>query len=393
MGMSKWGTLVCLSFIYFLENFDRYLLGVSRIPFIDYSSTEYSVLAGPAFSIIYAVLGLLITFQCPSNLNLYGNHLSKLTILALASAVFSLSFLLTAYSTTFWQVCMIRMTMGAMQSIITPFASGIITDTFDAQSRGFAFGVFNCSTYIAFSAAFSLGTYLYTASGWQAGYLVFGASSIILSLLMPLWQCGPQCRRSGTGSSYSEVGRSEHGATVNPLVAECEASPGVSHSCKYLPSATSPDESLSDMADSSQSGGSDLASEGVPADQQGAPIVPAAPASGLLATVKYILLQCWRRHPYVYTAALATGLRLGAGYVWAAYNGVFFAPLFRSMDAASHCQYSYDDSGLADAALSSACSASYPYCVEGRCSALVQNPWHNQVAAAVLPVLCACLSN
>ena len=52
--------LLCLSIAYFLENFDRYVLSISPIPYIDYASYEYSVLAGPAFTIVYTVGGLCI---------------------------------------------------------------------------------------------------------------------------------------------------------------------------------------------------------------------------------------------------------------------------------------------------------------------------------------------
>lgn len=38
--------LFVVSFIFFLENFDRYLLTVSLIPYLDYSSYEYSFLSG-----------------------------------------------------------------------------------------------------------------------------------------------------------------------------------------------------------------------------------------------------------------------------------------------------------------------------------------------------------
>jgi hypothetical protein len=42
---AMWALLV-VSFIFFLENFDRYLLNVALIPYLDYSSYEYSVLSG-----------------------------------------------------------------------------------------------------------------------------------------------------------------------------------------------------------------------------------------------------------------------------------------------------------------------------------------------------------
>ena len=64
--------LIFLSFAYFLENFDRYVLSISVIPYIDYSSYEYSILAGPAFTIIYTVGGLLIALYFYASMKGYN---------------------------------------------------------------------------------------------------------------------------------------------------------------------------------------------------------------------------------------------------------------------------------------------------------------------------------
>eukprot|EP01032_Pedospumella_encystans_P004719 gene4719-5605_t len=60
-----------LSVIYFLENFDRALISVSPIPYVDYGSYEYSVLAGPAFTIVYTLGGVffaLLSYHDPHSL-------------------------------------------------------------------------------------------------------------------------------------------------------------------------------------------------------------------------------------------------------------------------------------------------------------------------------------
>ena len=172
--MSEWAVLVGLWLIYFLENLERYLLGVSLVPYIDYRSVEYSFLAGPAFSIAYAVLGLVISLYVQGDVCCYTISIPRLRILAGAAVVFSLAFTTTAFASSFWQICAIRVVMGGAQSIVTPFASSIITRSFSARVRGLAFGIFSCATYVAFSCALSLGTWVYTQYGWRAGYLVFG---------------------------------------------------------------------------------------------------------------------------------------------------------------------------------------------------------------------------
>lgn len=59
--------LFFLSVAYLLENFDRYVISISPIPYVDYTSYEYSILAGPAFTIIYTVGGLMIALYFHSS--------------------------------------------------------------------------------------------------------------------------------------------------------------------------------------------------------------------------------------------------------------------------------------------------------------------------------------
>eukprot|EP01035_Chromulina_nebulosa_P023131 gene23131-29970_t len=189
--------LLCLSIAYFLENFDRYVLSISPIPYIDYASYEYSVLAGPAFTIVYTVGGLCIAlfFHSRSIRNAINEVsepkkedaiVSKLNIVAIATLVFSASFTATAFALTFWQQCIIRMAMGLTQSVITPFSSSILSDLFPSDSKGSAFAIFNLGTYISFSLSLSLGLYIYDQYGWQAGYILFGIIGFLFAFVLPL---------------------------------------------------------------------------------------------------------------------------------------------------------------------------------------------------------------
>ena len=85
----------------------------------------------------------------------------------------------------------------------------------------------------------------------------------------------------------------------------------------------------------------------------------------------------WRGQPGIYLLCLATGIRIGAGYVWSAYTGVFFSDLFETEDGS--CTYSFNDQ-FAGALPSTVCDSDYPYCVSGTCSALNAYPWHNKVS-------------
>ena len=361
--------LVCLCVFFFLENVDRYLIGVARVPYIDYHSLEYSILAGPAFTVMYSVVGLLIALTYQERIHIFGIQVDKLTLLSVVALIFSGSFLLTAVASQFWQLCFIRVTMGAMQSIITPFSSSIITEQYSNASRGVAFGLFGSATYVAFSFTLSVGTYIYNNYGWRISYLLFGAISTALALPLPCYKTIKLIMSNCNAlDPYVSVGmESHHGdvemVTGNPLrhtkEAETDLTEDEDNSTQCRPDTTSSLRSFNYM----------------------------------YISVKDIICIFWWEHPHIYTAALATGVRLGAGYIWSNYTSLFFSPLFLAQsrgDLAGHavsCAYSFS----AEASLSllnipvsmnspnAICGKAYPYCVEGVCKALTSSPWHNEV--------------
>lgn len=124
---------------------------------------------------------------CTTKLAQETYSFSCITLLsAVACFVFSLATFTTALSSTVWLLILIRMIMGLGQSVITPFASGIIGAYFSYESRGIAFSIFNFGTYASFSLSLSLGTFMYDEYGWKAGYLFFGILGMAIGLVLPV---------------------------------------------------------------------------------------------------------------------------------------------------------------------------------------------------------------
>lgn len=181
--------LFIVSFIYFLENFDRYILSVAVIPYINYYSYEYSLLSGIIFTLFYSIgavcisiidyinknktkhqkhenlsnsssddirgsnainsdifsdsdtnnsqsksnatnsnSNLFISLEHNENLHEIYNLIVSLTV---ACFVFSVSFTCTGIATNFMQQVFIRILMGVAQSIVTPYSIGIINIIFN----------------------------------------------------------------------------------------------------------------------------------------------------------------------------------------------------------------------------------------------------------------------
>lgn len=372
--------LFFLSFVYFLENFDRSLISVSPIPYIDYGSYEYSILAGPAFTIVYTmggvVFALLSFVHQPLNGSTNTNYMAmgKFYILSLTTLIFSGAFLATAFALYFWQQVLIRIVMGLAQSIITPFSTSIISEYFPPAMRGSAFGIFNSGTYFSFSLSLSLGIFIYVELGWQAGYIIFGLIGIACSMIMPVFSCFQ--RRPGDtvendiDASKLQQDQAQHSmlhTDVSVTVTETSSSyslpnsdsPGIVHRKAHV-------EKVDNAIHGSSASETESESDG---------IAIKSVWRRMLAVVYDIVFVHWRAQPGIYMLCLATGVRIGAGYVWSAYTGAFFSDLFDTEDTS--CDFSYNNS--LETLPSNVCDSDYPYCVDGECSKLTSFPWHNKV--------------
>ena len=366
--------LFFLSFVYFLENFDRSLISVAPIPYIDYGSYEYSVLAGPAFTIIYTFGGVIFALASFTSRGSDSSNsgravsMSKFNILSATTLVFSVSFACTAFALYFWQQVLVRIVMGLAQSLITPFSTSIISDYFPAEVRGAAFGVFNLGTYLSFSLALSLGIYIYVTYGWQAGYLLFGVIGVLCAVLMPLFACTLKQPPAILKESISHEKNQENEEDVKNQGYISEPIRSLMHSVE--------------ARDLSSSTYDDTASEAT-SDR---------PALNLYEKIKLrvqdmsklaydICFRKWYNSSGIFLLCLATGVRLGAGYIWVSYTGAFYSDLFET-DEDSSCDYSF--SANYAALPDNVCGSDYPYCVDGSCSALTSFPWHNKVSAHYL---------
>jgi MFS family permease len=134
-----YAVLLILTGVYIIETTDRNMLGVSLIPFIDYSSYEYSLLSGTAFSLFYSIGGVFFSLCVDSgNVNLR----TRIFVLTTGGFLVSLTFALTSVVTTFGQLFLLRIFMGLAQSVLTPLSMGILSSCFNGKYRGFAMGFY-----------------------------------------------------------------------------------------------------------------------------------------------------------------------------------------------------------------------------------------------------------
>jgi hypothetical protein len=440
---NSWIILGILSLLYLLENFDRYLISVAIIPYIDYSSIEYSLLVGPVFTVLYAIGGLWFSLALPpDNQKESGSNRANQSywVLFISTLVFSVSFGATVFCSTFWQQALVRMIMGLAQSVITPFSAAVIREIFPPQYSGAAFAIFNTGTYVAFSMSLSVGVWIYQEYGWKAGYALFGIIGVGVSCFVPLagYLAHYTQRFDAIGNNRSTynplitnddhdlmsssksnvIHYSSHSfesrntrlsdvhvtptPTVTSITAATTATATTTNNTRMISndSSTGRMNSLESLETVMIPTGSQESEEqGLAQDIEDRfhPIHHSynnhnhiccdSTQCHLFCRRLYhrlyeIIMTHWYHHSGIIILCIATGVRLGGGMVWSAYTGIFYSDLFIKEDHSISCSYSYNATSIASASslsYSMCTSSAYPYCVENTCHALSPYPWHNQV--------------
>jgi MFS family permease len=359
-GMGIWLTLAGLGMSNVVEQMDRYVFQVAPIPYVDYNSYTYSLLAGTLFSTMYCVGNL--TFS------VWNEYLSfnRVTVVAVASLFSSLALFCVPFVQNFWQLGLLRVLMGISQSPITTFSSSLIKDCFIEELRGVAFGLFDSGTFFGFAFSLTVGTIIYDRMGWQAPYIIFGLIGVAYAFLLKVVAKDPD---AGVSSS-SDYGAVDTDSSQHASLKTNEV--GISspfHDGKTEERIEDGDYGDGDNQDPSSSHG----------NRRGAQSCE----TNMIARKIYAVAEYSLEYPSIILMCIACLIRFCGGYCYAYYVAIFFSELYRQESpqgvtvtpgATVSCTYSYEGNSTAT---SLACGADYPYCMDSACSRLNPTPWHN----------------
>lgn len=158
--------------------------------------TEYQLLAGPAFIITFTISGVVMGFL--------ADRVSRPKLLAGSMALLSVSCILMAFSSSYWQLLVLRMGTALGEGTIRPAGSSLIAEMFHSNHRGVANGIFSWGVYFGYGFSFLFGIYLTEADllgqGWRATYVVAGLPGLVVAAM--LWCL--QDPREGRGGEMME---------------------------------------------------------------------------------------------------------------------------------------------------------------------------------------------
>lgn len=176
-------TLWVLLFVYILNFLDRQILNILGEPIkadLGLNDTQLGLLAGPAFAVFYAVLGIPIArFADRSSTN-------RVSLISVSLIIWSGMTVLCGFAQNLWQMALARIGVGVGEAGCTPSAHSLISDAVPPEKRASAMAFYGMGVPIGSLLGLVIGGVVNDIWGWRAALMLVGAPGVLLALLLPL---------------------------------------------------------------------------------------------------------------------------------------------------------------------------------------------------------------
>jgi MFS family permease len=166
----------------FVVNFlDRQILSILLQPIkleFHLSDSALGLLAGPAFAVMYATLGVPLA--------LIADRVNRRNIIAGSLALFSVMTLFCNFATSFVQLALARVGTGIGEAGTGPSINSIIADLYPPKERATALAIYSSGLNVGLLIAFFGGGFVAQHYGWRAAFLASGIPGLILVILLLL---------------------------------------------------------------------------------------------------------------------------------------------------------------------------------------------------------------
>lgn len=173
--------LAMLIVIYTCNFVDRSILGVLGQPIkeeLHLADWQLGVLGGLAFAILYSALGIPIARL--------SERKNRVTILAVATTVWSIMTAVCAGAANFWHLMLARIGVGIGEAGCIPPSFSLMSDYFPPRQRATAAGLFALAAPVGTVTGAIIGAMVAQRHGWRAAFLVVGAPGLLLALILKL---------------------------------------------------------------------------------------------------------------------------------------------------------------------------------------------------------------
>lgn len=168
---------------YTLNFLDRQILNILAEPIkgeLGLSDSLLGFLAGPAFAVFYAVLGVPIARWADK-----GNS-DRVSLISLSLAIWSLMTALTGFAQNFWQMLAARIGVGIGEAGCTPAAHALIADAVPVEKRSSAIAFFGLGVPLGSLLGLVVGGIINDLYGWRIALMLVGLPGLVLALVVRL---------------------------------------------------------------------------------------------------------------------------------------------------------------------------------------------------------------
>lgn len=190
----QWYVIFVLLLAQTFSFLDRMIMGLLVGPIrasFEISDTQYSLLAGLAFSLFYAIMGLPLARIADSR--------SRRNLIAVGITVWSFMTAVCGLAKGFWSLFIARVGVGVGEATLGPAAYSMITDYFPKSSLARALSVYTLGVTLGSGFAYMLGgavvgyvenfdtlhlPLLGATEGWQLTFFIVGFPGLLVALLL-----------------------------------------------------------------------------------------------------------------------------------------------------------------------------------------------------------------
>ena len=207
-----WYVVTILIIAYIVAFIDRQLLTLLVEPIradLNISDTQFGLLQGFAFALLYAIAGIPIAR--------YGDRASRRNIIIIGVAVWSLATAMCGLARSFAQLFIARVAVGVGEAALSPQAYSLLADLFPPHRLARATGAYSLSIYVGSGLALILGGALIEMlsapalsslpliggiAPWQRAFVLTGLLGIPVALL--LFTIAEPARRGAIDHGHSK---------------------------------------------------------------------------------------------------------------------------------------------------------------------------------------------
>jgi MFS family permease len=173
-----WIALLVLFVIYISSFVDRQIIAVlaSQIRAeLNLTNAEIGILYGPAFSWIYAIVGLFM--------GRLADLVSRKKIILTGLTIWSLMTFISGFAGSLSFLIAARIGVGISQASLSPAVYSILSDYFDVKKRATVFSLYASAIFIGVGLSFLIGGSVAEAYDWRVAMKSVGLPGVFIALI------------------------------------------------------------------------------------------------------------------------------------------------------------------------------------------------------------------